>query len=81
MSHVHILFFLIFIYFWLHWVFVASKGLSLVEVSGGYSLAVVCGLPVVASFVEEHGLQGVGSEVVVHGLSCSAACGLFSNQG
>ena len=25
------------IYFWLHWVFVAARGLSLVAVSGGYS--------------------------------------------
>ena len=24
-------------YFWLHWVFVAARGLSLVAVSGGYS--------------------------------------------
>ena len=29
----------LFIYlFWLHWVFVAARGLSLVVVSGGYSL-------------------------------------------
>ena len=28
----------IFIYFWLLWVFVAAHGLSLVVVSGGYSL-------------------------------------------
>ena len=27
----------LFIYFWLHWVFVAGRGLSLVAVSGGYS--------------------------------------------
>ena len=27
----------LFIYFWLHWVFVAVHGLSLVAVSGGYS--------------------------------------------
>ena len=27
-----------FIYFWLHWVFAAVRGLSLVDVSGGYSL-------------------------------------------
>ena len=26
-----------FIYFWLRWVFVAARGLSLVAVSGGYS--------------------------------------------
>ena len=30
--------FILFIYFWLHWVFVAACGLSLVAVSGDYSL-------------------------------------------
>ena len=30
-----------FIYFWLHWVFVAVQGLSLVAASRGYSLGVV----------------------------------------
>ena len=30
--------FILFIYFWLHWVFVAAHGLSLVAASGGYSL-------------------------------------------
>ena len=30
--------FILFIYFWLHWVFVAARGLSLVAMSGGYSL-------------------------------------------
>ena len=30
--------FVFLIYIWLHWVFVAVRGLSLVEVSGGYSL-------------------------------------------
>ena len=33
-----------FIYFWLCWVFIAVRGLSLVAVSGGYSLAVARGL-------------------------------------
>ena len=28
---------ILFIYFWLHWVFIAVRGLSLVEVRGGYS--------------------------------------------
>ena len=28
----------LFIYFWLHWVFIAAHGLSLVVLSGGYSL-------------------------------------------
>ena len=29
--------FLLFIYFWPHWVFIAVRGLSLVAASGGYS--------------------------------------------
>ena len=37
-------------------------------------------LIVVASLVEEHGLQGEGSVVVVYGLSCSKACGIFLDQ-
>ena len=32
------LFILKFIYFWLRWVFIAVRGLSLVVASGGYSL-------------------------------------------
>ena len=32
------LFILFIFYFWLHWVFIAVRGLSLVAVSGGYSL-------------------------------------------
>ena len=43
-----------FIYFWLCWVFVAARGLSLVAVSGA---ALCCGLLIaVASLVVEHGL-------------------------
>ena len=30
--------FYLFIYFWLRWVFIAARGLSLVVASGGYSL-------------------------------------------
>ena len=49
----------------------------------GYSLVVVCGLLIeVASLVVGHELQGSGSIVVEHGLSCcSAACGIFTDQG
>ena len=48
--------FILFTYFWLHWVFVAVRGLSLVVASGGYS-SLQCGLLiVVASLVAEHGL-------------------------
>ena len=46
-----------FIYFCLHWVFVAVRGLSLVAASGAYSFIVVCGLLIaVASLVVEHRL-------------------------
>ena len=49
--------FLKFIYFWLHWVFVAAHGLSLVVASGDYSLVVVCGLLIMSvPLVAEHGL-------------------------
>ena len=29
--------FILFVYFWLHWVFIAARGLSLLAVSWGYS--------------------------------------------
>ena len=35
--------FIYFIYFWLHWVFIAARGLSLVAASGGYSLSPCAG--------------------------------------
>ena len=35
------LIFCLLIYFWLHWVFIAVRSLSLVVASGGYSLVVV----------------------------------------
>ena len=51
------LFLNLFIYFWLHWVFVAAGGLSLVAASGGYSSLRVCRLlAAVASLLADHGL-------------------------
>ena len=44
----------LFIYFWLCWVFVAARGLSLVAASGGYAVHGL--LIVVASLVVEHRL-------------------------
>ena len=68
-------------YFWLCWVFVAVCGLSPVAESRGYALVAVCRLlTTVASLVSEHRLQSVGS-VAVHGLSCSAARGIFPGRG
>ena len=50
---------LLFIYsvnFWLHWAFMAARGLSLVAASGGCPLVVVPGLlTAVTSLVAEHG--------------------------
>ena len=48
--------FIYLIYFWPCWVFVAVRGLSLVVVSGGYSVTVSRLLIAVASLVAEHGL-------------------------
>ena len=47
----------LFIYFWLRWVFIAMRGLSLVVARGGLLLIVVCELLIaVASLVAEHRL-------------------------
>ena len=55
------IYFYLFIYFWLHWVFVAARGLSLVAVSGGLLFILVRRLlTAVASLVAEHGLQACG---------------------
>ena len=77
------------IYFWLCWVFVAAHRLSLVEASGGYSSLRCAGfslrwLLLLWSTGSRHAgseLWHVGSVVVAHGLSCSAACGIFPDQG
>ena len=70
-------------------------GFSLVAESGGYSLAVVLGLPIAetylvvkrglkgtrASVVLAPGLYSAGSIAVASRLSCSMACGIFPDQG
>ena len=49
--------FILFIYFWLRWVFVAMRRLSLVAASGGLHFVAVRGLLIaVASLVAEHQL-------------------------
>ena len=82
--------FILFIYFWPHCVFVAACGLSLVAVSGGYSSVQCTGfslrwLLLLWSTGSRHkgfSICGVRASVVVaHGLSCSAACGIFPDQG
>ena len=72
----------LFIYFWLRWVFVAVRRLSLVVASGATLLhgarASHCD---VFSCCRARALDARASVVVAHGLSCSAACGIFLDQG
>ena len=65
-------------------------GFSLAAESRGYSVARLAGFPwrwfllvwsAGPGARELQQLQRVGSVVVAHGLSCSAACGIFSDQG
>ena len=72
----------LFIYFWLCWVFVSVRGLSLVEASGGHSSSRCAGLSLSwPLLLRSTGSRRAGSVVVVHGPSCSAACGIFPDQG
>ena len=48
--------FILFIYFWLHWVFVAAHGLSLFAVCRGYSSWRCVGFSLWWLLVGEHGL-------------------------
>ena len=77
-------FFLIylFIYFWLCWVFVSVRGLSLVVASGGHSSSRCAGLSLSWSLLlRSTGSRRAGSVIVAQGPSCSAACGIFPDQG
>ena len=81
-SWVCFLFFCFFIYFWLCWVFVAVHALSLVVASWGYSslwcVASHCGG---FSCCGARVLGAQASVDVAHRISCSAACGIFPDQG
>ena len=72
----------LFIYLWLCWVFVSVRGLSPAAASGGHSSSRCAGLsPSRPLLLRSTGSRRAGSEVVAHGLSCSAACGIFPDQG
>ena len=74
--------FYLFIYFWLCWVFVSVRGLSLVVASGGHSSSRCAGLsPSRPLPLRSTGSRRAGSVVVAHGTSCSAACGILPDQG
>ena len=72
----------LFIYFWLSWVFVSVRGLSLVAVSGGHSSSQCAGLSLSRPLLlRSTGSRHAGSVAVAHGPSRSAACGIFPDQG
>ena len=72
----------LFIFFWLCWVFVSVRGLSLAAVSGGHSSSRCAGLsPSRPLLLRSTGSRRAGSVVVAHGPSRSAAGGIFPDQG
>ena len=72
----------LFIYFWLCWVFVSVRGLSLVAASGGHSSSQCAGRSLSRPLLlRSRGSRRAGSVVVAHGPSCSVACGIFPDQG
>ena len=76
-----ILFYLFIFYFWLCWVFVSVRGLSLVVASGGHSSSLCAGLSLSWPLLRSTGSRRAGSVVVAHGPSCSAAYGILPDQG
>ena len=63
-------------------VFVSVRGLSLVAESGGHSSSRCSGLSLSQPLLlRSTGSRRAGSVVVAHGPSCSAACGIFPDQG
>ena len=83
------LFVYLFIYLWLHWVFIAVRGFLIAVASLVVEHGLqACGLQYLwAQYLWHAGsvfvarrLQSTGSVVVAHGLSCSAACGIFPDQ-
>ena len=76
------LFIYLFIYLWLCWVFVSVRGLSLVAASGGHSSSRCAGLSLSRPLLlRSTSSRRAGSVTVAHRPSCSAACGIFPDQG
>ena len=71
-------YFILFIYFWLHWVFAAARGLSLVAARGGYSSLQCAGfslrwLLLWSTGSRRMGFSSCGSRALVHRLSSCGA--------
>ena len=81
-TEINVFYLFIYFYFWLCWVFISVRGLSLVAASGGHSSSWCAGLSLSwPLLLRSTGSRRAGSVVVAHGLSCSAACGIFPDQG
>ena len=66
----------------LHWVFVSVRGLFRLAVCGGHSSSWCAGLSLSRPLLlRSTSSRRAGSAVVAHGPSCSAACGIFPDQG
>ena len=75
-------FFNLFIYFWLCWVFISVRGLSLVAASGGHSSSQCVGLSLSRPLLlRSRGSRRAGSVIVAHGPSHSTARGILPDQG
>ena len=73
---------IIYLFFWLCWVFVSVRGLPPAAASGGHSSSSCAGLSLSRPLLlRSTGSRRAGSVVVAHGPSCSAACGIFPDQG
>ena len=67
---------------WLCWVFVSVRGLSLVVANRGCSSSRCAGLSLSwPLLLRSTGSRRAGSVLVAHRPSCSAACGIFPDQG
>ena len=72
----------IYLFLWLCWVFVSVRGPFPVVASGGHSSSRCAGLsPSRPLVLRSTGSRRAGSVIVAHGPSCSAACGIFPDQG
>ena len=72
----------LFIYLFIFGCVGSVRGLSLVVASGGHSSSRCAGLSLSRPLLlRSTGSRRAGSVVVAHGPSCSAACGIFPDQG
>ena len=74
--------YLFIIYLWLCWIFVSVREPSPVVASRGHSSSRCAGLSLSRPLLlRSTGSRRASSVVVAHGPSCSAACGIFPDQG